>query len=276
VPVFFCWLDKDSGHNMAYLTDVTSLVLIQIAIGGTMLLPILPESVIGLGFFRFNSLLFLALFSLGLVFLPAFSFREASPSILFVFSLFVYHLLAWTNAVLTRRNVLILTVLIGLGSLLVPPMALQAHLAIPWKGILMPLSFLISSLLLGSVVDGMILGHSYLNIPALPTRFLMRFSVLFLVSLLFQGALTLFSILGGMKTDLVRSALFLQNFDGIFLWVRLAVGIIGPLILAFMILETVRIRSTQAATGLLYIAMLMVVAGEFFSKFFLFKNSMLI
>jgi protein NrfD len=79
-----------------------------------------------------------------------------------------------------------------------------------------------------------------------------------------------------MKTDLVRSAVYLQNFDGLFLWVRLAVGIIGPLILAVMILETVRIRSTQAATGLLYIAMLLVVAGEFFSKFFLFKNSMLI
>ena len=140
----------------------------------------------------------------------------------------------------------------------------------------MPLSFLISSLLLGSVVDGMILGHSYLNIPALPTRFLMQFSILFLVSLLFQGSLTMFSILSGMRTDLVRSALFLQSFDGLFLWVRLAVGIIGPLILAVMILETVRIRSTQSATGLLYIAMLMVVAGEFFSKFFLFKNSMLI
>jgi protein NrfD len=261
---------------MAYLTEVTALVLIQIAVGGTILLPILPEAIIGLGFFRFNSLLFLAMLSLGLLFLPDISFHEASPSILFAFSLFIYHLLTWTKAAPFRRILLILTALIGLGALLAPPMALQVHMASQWKEILMPLSFLISGLLLGSVVDGMILGHSYLNIPALPTRFLMQFSILFLVSLLFQGSLTLFSILSGMKTDLVRSAFFLQSFDGLFLWVRLAVGIIGPLILAVMILATVRIRSTQSATGLLYIAMLLVVAGEFFSKFFLFKNSMLI
>jgi len=164
----------------------------------------------------------------------------------------------------------------GLVVLVMTPLAFQTHLAVPWKEILMPLSFLISSLLLGSVVDGMILGHSYLNIPALPTKLLMRFSILFLVSLILQGGFTLFSILSGMKTDLVRSALFLQSFEGLFLWMRVAIGIIGPLILAVMILETVRIRSTQSATGLLYIAMLMVVAGEFFSRFFLLKNAMLL
>ncbi|HXC61154.1 MAG TPA: DmsC/YnfH family molybdoenzyme membrane anchor subunit, partial [Nitrospiria bacterium] len=240
---------------MAYLADVTSLVLIQIAIGGTILLPILPESVIGLGFFRFNSLLFLALFCAGLALMPDVPFREVGPSILFALSLLIYHLLSWTKAAFARRILLLVTALTGVVVLLMTPLALQAHLAIRWKEILMPLSFLISSLLLGSVVDGMILGHSYLNIPALPTKLLMRFSILFLVGLVFQGGFTLFSILSGMKTDLVRSALFLQSFEGLFLWMRVAIGIIGPLILAVMILETVRIRSTQSATGLLYIAM---------------------
>jgi protein NrfD len=257
---------------VSYLADVTSLVLVQIALGGTILLPILPESVIGIGFFRFNSLLFLALFWTGLAFMPS----VPLPLILFAFSLFIYHIFTWTKGERLRAVFLILTALIGLGAVLIPPMTLQAHLAAQQKEILMPLSFLISSLLLGSVVDGMILGHSYLNIPALPTKLLMRFAILFLAGLILQGGFTLFSILSGMKTDLVREALFLQNFDGLFLWVRLAVGIIGPLVLAVMILETVRIRSTQAATGLLYIAMLLVVAGEFFSKFLLFKNSMLI
>lgn len=261
---------------MAYVADVASLVLIQIAIGGTILLPVLPESVIGLAFFRFNSLFFLALFCAGLALMPDVSFHEKSTSILFAFSLLIYHLLSWTKAVFARRIFLILAALMGLVVLLIPPMALQTHLAIPWKEILMPLSFLISSLLLGSVVDGMILGHSYLIIPALPTKLLMRFSMLFLVSLILQGGFTLFSILSGMKTDLVRSALFLQSFEGIFLWMRVVIGIIGPLILAVMILETVRIRSTQSATALLYIAMLMVVAGECFSRFFLLKNSMLL
>jgi len=261
---------------MAYLAEVASLVFVQIAIGGAILLPILPESVIGLGFFRFNSLLFFVLFCTGLALMSEVSFHEISTSLLFAFSLLIYHLLCWTKVAFVRRIFLILTALVGLVVLLMPPMALQTHLAIPWKETLMPLSFLISSLLLGSVVDGMILGHSYLNIPALPTKLLMRFSILFLVSLILQGSFTLFSILSGMKTDLVRSALFLQSFEGVFLWMRVVIGIIGPLILAVMILATVRIQATQSATGLLYIAMLMVVAGEFFARFFLLKNAMLL
>ena len=177
---------------MGYLPDVASLVLIQTAIGGVLLLPILPEPVIGPGFFRFNSILFLALVVIGLGLLPNVPFREGSPQILFAFSLLIYHLLTWTKEALVRRIFLILTALIGLGALLITPLPAQTHLAISWKDIVVPLNFLVSSLLLGSVVDGMILGHSYLNIPALPTRLLMRFATIFLVCLLLQGGLALF------------------------------------------------------------------------------------
>ena len=44
-----------------------------------------------------------------------------------------------------------------------------------------------------------------------------------------------------------------------------------PVVLAAMIWSTVQLRHTQAATGLLYLGVVAVLFGEFFSKFLLFS-----
>ena len=49
-----------------------------------------------------------------------------------------------------------------------------------------------------------------------------------------------------------------------------AVAALGAIVLAGMIRSTVQIRHTQAATGLLYLAVVALLFGEFFSKFLLF------
>ena len=51
----------------------------------------------------------------------------------------------------------------------------------------------------------------------------------------------------------------------------LAVVVI-PVVLAAMIWSTVQLRHTQAATGLLYLGVVAVLFGEFFSKFLLFAG----
>jgi len=55
-----------------------------------------------------------------------------------------------------------------------------------------------------------------------------------------------------------------------FFWPRIVFGVLVPVVLAIMIQSTVRIRHTQAATGLLYLAVVALLFGEFFSKFLLF------
>jgi len=50
--------------------------------------------------------------------------------------------------------------------------------------------------------------------------------------------------------------------QGIFFWMRVGWGLLGPLVLYPMIWGTVRIRSTMAATGILYVAVVAVVIGE--------------
>ncbi|MDC4205157.1 MAG: hypothetical protein MPW14_13125 [Candidatus Manganitrophus sp.] len=71
------------------------------------------------------------------------------------------------------------------------------------------------------------------------------------------------------ESERLWNALLLNTFEGLYLWIRLLIGIGGPMIIAPMILQTVKERATMSATGLLYIAMMMVIIGEIFSRFFL-------
>ena len=55
--------------------------------------------------------------------------------------------------------------------------------------------------------------------------------------------------------------------DGVFVWMRLLFGIAGPLSLIWFIWKTVEIRSTQSATGILYVQLFLVLAGELLAKY---------
>ena len=48
----------------------------------------------------------------------------------------------------------------------------------------------------------------------------------------------------------------------LFLGMRVGMGLIGPALATFMAWQTVQIRATQSATGILYIAMTLVLFGE--------------
>jgi hypothetical protein len=57
------------------------------------------------------------------------------------------------------------------------------------------------------------------------------------------------------------------SFDSIFFMARVTIGLVIPLIFGFMIWGTVKIRSTQSATGILYATIIMVLIGEAFAQF---------
>ena len=54
---------------------------------------------------------------------------------------------------------------------------------------------------------------------------------------------------------------------GFFFWQRVFFGILGPAAFAYMVRETARLRSTQSATGILYMALIFVVYGEFLARY---------
>ena len=43
------------------------------------------------------------------------------------------------------------------------------------------------------------------------------------------------------------------SLDGVFFWQRVLFGLCGPTVLAYLTWETAKIRSTQSATGILYV-----------------------
>lgn len=151
----------------------------------------------------------------------------------------------------------------GLGSLAVRPSV---------GGLVLTLDFFLSSLALGSVMTCMILGHWYLVEPGMSVRHLKALAALFIGSVGARFALgsytamLLWRDISASGEDLL-SNLALANL--LFLAQRVLFGLVLPLALSWMIWQTVKIRSTQSATGILYVAVVFVLFGEFLSHYIL-------
>jgi hypothetical protein len=142
---------------------------------------------------------------------------------------------------------------------------------------LLPFNFFLSSLALGTVFTGMLFGHWYLVDPGLPIRLIHRFGWLLVGVLLAQGASLFAFVLYGFEPRHIAAvwgegALF--SSWGIFFWGRALFGLFGTLLVAFVILYSLRIHATRTATGFFYIAILTVFAGELMGRFILFLTAL--
>lgn len=129
---------------------------------------------------------------------------------------------------------------------------------------------LTSALLLGAAAGAMILGHWYLVVLDLPITALRRLTVMLVVALALRTIVVAVVLAGPSHAGLeaARSvAAGLWSPDGVFVWMRLLFGIAGPLSLVWFIWKTVEIRSTQSATGILYVQLFLVMAGELLAKY---------
>jgi hypothetical protein len=137
-----------------------------------------------------------------------------------------------------------------------------------------PAAFVASALaagaLLGVVVVAMDLGHWYLVRVRMSEIHLMRFARLMGLAVMVRAVL----LLGGLVlygTDSPGGlAVYLKTVAvdrGFFFWQRVGFGLVGPAVFAYMVFETARIRSTQSATGILYIALIFVLIGELLARY---------
>ncbi|MGZ7033027.1 MAG: hypothetical protein ACXVIJ_13790 [Thermoanaerobaculia bacterium] len=115
---------------------------------------------------------------------------------------------------------------------------------------------LASAALLGSVNMAMTLGHWYLVVRGMaidPLKRLTHATLAATILRLIVVAAALFA--GGVMHEVAVR-------QGIFFWMRAGWGLLGPLLLYPMVWGTVKIRSTMAATGILYVEVVAVVIGE--------------
>ena len=127
----------------------------------------------------------------------------------------------------------------------------------------------LAALVVGSTTTAMLMGHSYLISPSMSISPLMRLLGALGVSVILRIGLAGFGLWGWTSN---QSASSLETELMVWLPVRWSLGLIAPLVLGWMAWETARIRSTQSATGILYVVVILTFLGELTSQLLVEKT----
>ncbi|MEK7286916.1 MAG: hypothetical protein AAB035_06425 [Nitrospirota bacterium] len=261
---------------MDRIHEIAFLVLGALAMGGAVLLVHPVLTTVGISFYRTNGLVFLITFLLGLIigspviFTGAFSLSYAAFFYLTaLLILLFYNLRLWFRNPYSSPVLLFAVFLFGMSGILISLKDFAGLQTPPFLFFLIALHAVIGSLLLGAGTLAMLLGHSYLTRPTLSIVPLLSLSKLFMGLVFLEGLIAIVYLVLAAAYQAVMNAILLHSFEGLYLWIRFLIGMIGPMVLAPMIIKTVEERATMSATGLLYIAMLMVIIGALFSRFFI-------
>lgn len=149
---------------------------------------------------------------------------------------------------------------------------LAAALAPPtwgYPGIL--LALVAGTLAMGAVSVSMVWGHWYLTEGSLPAWPLRDLAWILIGALALQVLVVTVNLFVPVReTPQPANPVDVRLFANPMLYLRIGVGIVFPVILAIMSLKTTQIKAMQSATGLLYICMCAVFAGEVLGKGLMF------
>lgn len=275
---------------MFSILDIFYLVFSQLAVGGFVLLILVPKALVGANFYRLMGGIYLlvsglsrcanlALHQQPVTFLNFFGFWQNLESVLviaFVLLVLVYTLSWWFKRPLLTQTLFIGGSIVGAAWLVFSAQRYFQIVELPGEIVLLPLQFLTAAALLGAVHTGMWFGHWYLVTPDLPVVYFKRFNTVLLCTLSGVTLLLCLSIFFRQQsTDVVPFNLFYQ----IIFAMRLLIGIAATLLLYFITWDCLRPKSvardvlgaTRAATGFLFIAIITVFLGEFCSRFLLLE-----
>ena len=132
-----------------------------------------------------------------------------------------------------------------------------------------PIARITAAGVLGAGWVTMVGGHWYLVNPRLPIDPLLRLSRAALIAVFVRGAVAVFAVGWWWSHFDPAVADWVTVLDGIspFVLGRFLMGILLPVGAMFLVVSTVRIRSTQSATGILYIVFLFLLAGELMASY---------
>ena len=240
------------------LLRLTFFTLFNGSLGFLTHLVLLNQKIVGRGYFIYHGLGAVGASALAFYLYPT----PAALVVPFGVIALVACLLAGIR-VAVSRTLLIVSVAIGT--------------AILWNALSLPtldspylpmLTTLLSCALLGHTVGALCLGHWYLNQPGLPIEPLRQATQVLLVVLMFR---VVFGLYWGADVLVSNTGLrwLTSSTAGIFWMMRMAWGLVAPAVLSYFLWQTVRLASTQSATGLLYVMVVMVLIGEIVSVYLL-------
>lgn len=131
-------------------------------------------------------------------------------------------------------------------------------------GALIAASEFAGAALLGSTVVGMLLGHWYLTTPTMSIEPLKRLNLFLgiagLLRLIVSAAVVL--TLSGGAFDSAETSFRLAAVPKVWLGLRWLAGVIGPLVVSLMVWRILKYRNTQAATGVLFVGVILAFIGD--------------
>jgi hypothetical protein len=114
-----------------------------------------------------------------------------------------------------------------------------------------------SGLLLGNTMAAMLLGHWYLNAPGMKIAPLVKLNLLIGAAIVLRAVVSGFGLAGHL--GVVEHVEFVQ---WLMIGLRWGAGLLGTAMLVVMTHSTLKIPNTQAATGMLYVAVITTFLGE--------------
>jgi protein NrfD len=231
----------------------------------------------GVKFFRFNAGLAAALIAVAFAFRPSADPTAAGQVALIALdvsegAIVLYWATIGRALASIRPAVVAVGCCSGIVALVAQAMEVTPGGTLDFK-VLTVASFLSSTALLGGASTAMILGHWYLVIPSMQVSHLQSIVKVHIASMVVRVVVVVAAVVVAIETwepGLGPSFKhYIMSSAGIFFWQRVLFGLGGPALLSYLTWETAKIRSTQSATGILYVDFFTVVVGEVLAKYLL-------
>jgi hypothetical protein len=129
---------------------------------------------------------------------------------------------------------------------------------------------------IGGVFAAMVLGHWYLVTPKLPEAPLILLARVLLGVMALQVGLFVAWLATGAGPAHAAPFSALTGQWALFVWLRLIVGLVFPLVVSWAAVQTARTRSMESATGLLYINVGTIAAGTILAAGLYFGAGLLV
>ncbi|HEY3966564.1 MAG TPA: hypothetical protein VGM05_18525 [Planctomycetaceae bacterium] len=232
------------------MQDAIALFAIRLICGMGFMLCVMPRKDVAAAFFRIMLLVALGFAVLFALTLPS----EMWPGVTLAGLAFLGSVFWLLERRRTGAGVIVIVFAVSLLELL--RLGARENTAASPGGIwLAHASALASAGTLGAALTGMLLGHRYLTAPGMPLAPLCRLNQALGVATLFRLAVSAAAFFVGM-------AALTDSTYWIWLALRWLAGILGPLAACVMVHRILRYRNTQAATGVLFVAVILTFIGE--------------
>lgn len=133
---------------------------------------------------------------------------------------------------------------------------------------------ILAGLVFSSSLYAMNLGHFYLNVHGLPIKHLRNATYVFWFFVAVRALWNILCLIFGKVSyhyEMIPIHQFVLTMDGFLLLVAVFFGTLFPLVGNYFAMETIKLKNTQSATGILYVILSAVLLGDLAYKYYLIQ-----